>query len=75
MWQAKVHERVYELCRQSWQQNGKRKGYSVPVEAELLIEALNSNDEETCKAILLYGIPGNSLVINRRNRNDYHPSY
>lgn len=61
-WQEKAHRVIAELCHDSWHQsNHDKKGnrrkkhvaYSVPVDAQALVEALGQNDEITAKAIFI----------------------
>lgn len=65
MWQDKVHRVISDLCTQSYEQANRRPNgqlrrrhvpYSVPAVAALLIECLESDDEERAKAVMLqYG--------------------
>jgi hypothetical protein len=62
-WHDKVQSEISRLCEESYRianyKNGKKmykkhRPYSVPRKAELLIDALNNNDEETAKSIMLW---------------------
>lgn len=66
-WQDKVHARIAALCLASYlkantRKDGKRYArhvpYSVPEEAQALVECLGKDDEERAKSIMLYGLIG-----------------
>jgi len=62
MWRKKVNERIYELSKESYEQNNRLKNgrlrkkyvpYSVPPVSQELVKCLGQDDEERAKAILL----------------------
>lgn len=61
-WQHKAQRIIAELCSESYKQANYRDGrklkgshrpYSVPQDAELLVQCLRTNDEETAKAVFI----------------------
>lgn len=62
-WRDKVHETIGRLCREAYlkantTKSGKRLKrhvpYAIPSIAQDLVDALGRDDEETCKAIMLW---------------------
>ena len=63
MWQTKANGIIAALCKQAYlRANTKKDGtlykrhrpYSVPLEAEELIKALDTNDEHKAKSLFLH---------------------
>lgn len=62
-WQNKVSRVIQALCQESYDsaqtsKSGKRykkhHPYTIPTEAEALVNCLDTNDEERAKAMMLY---------------------
>lgn len=62
MWREKASRVIGQLCRDAWyklnhDKHGKRfkrhRPYTVPDDAQTLVDCLNKNDEETAKALFI----------------------
>lgn len=71
-WKQKSHKVIYSLCRQSYEFNNVSKSgrkssrhipYSVPQEAQDLIDCLNTNNEEKAKAMFLFNYKIKNLQV------------
>lgn len=69
-WQDKVKEEIGKLCNQAWREanpksdgHGKQKQYVIPEMAEAMLNALNKDDEEEGKRLLLLNRIGAESLI------------